>query len=276
VAKSAEGTDNGQPQAGLQLSIPLAPIAGIGTLIRDRLIRLRGPHFFEAYRATLWWLPPLLVLGVTGRGLVHETLGVALLVCSVVIAVYVIFRVFVLERLEHSQREFEPKWLAAQSEVLRSQYFEILRFTVYGRRFPRRNSGAPHRLFDLQELHSADELLRTYSAERQNGSRSWVLIDVAVGPGPEGEYEVQSVRRPLTDLELIPSRTGLESGRARFPAAQYVASPASVRRAARWPSSSTYAVLSDPMRIYVGPAPAPGRAAVGRAAPGRVAETGAP
>ena len=54
------------------------------------------------------------------------------------------------------------------------------------------------------------------------------------------------------------------AGRARFPAAQYVASPPSARRAARWPSSSTYAVLSDPIQVYVGPPPEPGSVAADR------------
>ncbi len=112
-------------------------------MIRDQLIRLRGPNFLEAYRATLWWLPALLVLALCGRGLVHRPLGVGLLIGSMLIAVYVIFRVVTLERLQHSQREFEPKWLAEQSEALQAQYFEVLRFSVYGRRLPRRTSGRP-------------------------------------------------------------------------------------------------------------------------------------
>jgi hypothetical protein len=240
----------GQQIAALQLAIPLAPLAELGTLTRDRLIGLRGPRFTEAYRVTLHWLTALVVIGVLSRSLVTEPLRVTALIATVGIALYVILRVIVLRRLERRQREFEPVWLAEQSEELRRQYFEILRFSVQRHRRPRRNT-EPHRLYDLAETDSVDDLMRRYSAERQNGSRSWVQIDVAVGPDPDGEYAVQSVRRQLTDVELVAGRTKAESGRARFPKAQYVPRPVFAKRAARSPSTTTYAVLADPIRIYV-------------------------
>jgi hypothetical protein len=246
----------GQHFAALQQAIPPAPLAGLAGLTRDRLIGLRGVRFSEAYRDTLYWLTGLVLLVVLGRSLITEPLRVTATILSVWLAVYVILRVVVLRRLERRQREFEPVWLAAQSQELRRQYFEVLRFTVQGPRIPRRN-GDPHRLYDLAEAASADELMRRYSAEQASSAPPWVLMDVAVGPDPDGEYAVQSVRRRLTDVQLVAGRTKLERGRARFPQAQYVPRPVYAKQAARYPSSSTYAVLSDPIRIYVAATPEP-------------------
>jgi hypothetical protein len=244
------GNELGQQRHALQLAIPLAPMAELGTFARDRLIGLRGPRFPDAYRVTLHWLLALVVIGVLSRSLVTEPLRVTAAIATVAIAVYVILRVVVLRWLERRQREFEPVWLSARSEELRRQYFEILRFSVQRHRVPRRTTDE-HQLYDLVESGSAVDLLRRYSAERQNGSSSWVQIDVAVGPDPDGEYAVQSVRRRLTDVELVAGRTKLESGRARFPSAQYVPRPVFAKRAAKSPSTTTYAMLPDPIRIYV-------------------------
>jgi hypothetical protein len=236
------GPGNHVPFPALQLPIPLALNRD---LLLGKLIGLNGPRFWDAYRATLPWLLALVLIGVVGRSFATQPLRVTATVLSAGLAVYVIVRVVTLRRLERRQHAFEPVWLAEQSQELRKRYFEVLRFSVYLRTHGR------HRLFDLADPTLVGDLLQQRETERRDGSNSWVTIDVAVGPAPDGEYAVQSMRRRLTEIELVAGRTPVESGRARFPQAQYVPRPVFHRRAAKLPSSSTYAVLSDRITVYV-------------------------
>jgi hypothetical protein len=239
---SAAGPVNRVPFPALQLPIPLALNRDV---VLGKLIGLNGPRFRDAYRATLPWLLALVLIGVAGRGLTTQPLRATAAVLSAGLAVYVIVRVVTLRRLERRQHEFEPVWLAERSQDLRRRYFEVLRFSVH------LHTHGRHRLFDLADPALVGDLLQQREAERRDGGASWVTIDVAVGPAPDGEYAVQSMRRRLTEIELVAGRTPVESGRARFPQAQYVPRPVFDRRSAKLPSSSTYAVLSDRITVYV-------------------------
>jgi hypothetical protein len=245
---AGSGPVGGAPGHFTALQLPI-PLALRGDRLLGRLIGLNGPRFWDAYRATLPWLVALVVTGAAGRSFAAEPLRVTAAVLSAGLGLYVIARVVTLRRLERRQHAFEPVWLAAQSQELRKQYFEVLRFTVQGRHVEHRRGR--HRLYDLAETASAGDLLRRCAAERADGTGSWVTIDVALGPAPDGQYAVQSVRRRLTEIELVTGRTPVESGRARFPQAQYVPRPVFAKRAAKLPSSSTYAVLSERITVYL-------------------------
>lgn len=139
------------------------------------------------------------------------------------------------------QREFEPRWLDAQSSVLASAWFEVVRFGVQQPPDPR--TGAVRlRTYDLACGADVARLLHRQGAERSAGPASQVRVEFAYSRGPGRHPALETVRLNLANLPIAASE-GARRGRIRFPSARYHAEPDVVGRGRERPGRTTFWVL---------------------------------
>lgn len=267
------------------LPVPLSPLRGLPTIVRRGLLGPGGPFFARAHRLTAIWA------GATGvvalLGLARAQWRGPAVVLSALLVLYLLVRLVALAVFERRQRDYEPLWLAKQSEVLRGHAFEVLRFTLQSadagpgdlragdERGTRTTGDGPaagtdggRRAYDLARPEDVRDLLRRQREEHASGGFSRATVEFAYRAGGE-VVAVAELARELSELTFLRGRAGPGHAWIRFPKAHYRGRPEGGRRPAR----RAYWVLSGTVVLGVGePAsggPAPGEPASGEAA-GRV------
>ncbi|MCK2212321.1 hypothetical protein MF672_000690 [Actinomadura sp. ATCC 31491] len=227
-----------------ELPVPLAPAGGLAEFAGRWLSGLRGPAFSRARRANAAWAAVAAALGLAGT-LLPGPWRVALVGCATTLALVLLVRAVALVAFERRQRDFEPRWLDAQSELLRRHTFEVVRFRLH--------EPDGRRTYDLDDPRDVDELLARQERERSSGgagSRAGVQFLYRAG-GTEGGIEgVAEVVRDLAELRLLPGRAGRGWAWIRFPEARYL------RRPGARPAQRVYWTLSGPAEVAVAGSPA--------------------
>lgn len=149
------------------------------------------------------------------------------------------------------QREFEPRWLDAQSNVLASTFFDVVRLGVQQPPEPR-TGAVRFRTYDLVRGSDVAELLRHQADERAAGRSSPVRVEFVYACGSARHPAIETVRLDLADLPIAGSE-GARRGRIRFPLARYHAEPRVGGRSRRLPSRTTFWVLGPAQLSAVPP-----------------------
>jgi hypothetical protein len=139
------------------------------------------------------------------------------------------------------QRQFEPRWLDAQSEVLASASFEVVRLGVQEPADPR-TGAVRFRGYDLSRGEDVAALLHRQAVERTAGRSSPVRVEFAYSRGPARHPALETVLLSLADLPIATSE-GARRGRIRFPAARYHAEPRVARGRRGLVARTTFWVL---------------------------------
>ncbi|MBB6345563.1 hypothetical protein ACWGH8_08915 [Nonomuraea muscovyensis] len=216
------------------LPVPLSPLDGVPEVVRRRLLGLGGPGFARAHRVGLAWAALTACLALLGL-LVPPPWRAPVLGCAALLGLYVLVRAVALQVFEREQRDFEPRWLAAQSEVLRGHAFEVVRFRLVAAD----DEAGARRTYDLTRPSDVRAVLRRQ--ERERWSRAGVEF-VYRGAGGEGLGEVV---RELSEVVFLPGRAGRGGPWIRFPQARYLRRPG--ERPAEW----SYWTLSGPVEVGV-------------------------
>ncbi|WP_101790460.1 hypothetical protein [Nonomuraea indica] len=216
------------------LPVPLSPLDGVPEVVRRRLLGLRGPGFDHAYRASLAWAALTAGLALLGL-LAPPPWRAPLLGCAALLGLYVLVRAVALPAFERGQRDFERRWLAAQSEVLRRHAFEVVRFRLV----EAGGEAGARRTYDLTRPADGRAVLRRQ--ERERWSRAGVEF-VYRGAGGEGLGEVV---RDLSEVVFLPGRAGRGGPWIRFPEARYLCRPG------ERPAERSYWTLSGPVEVGV-------------------------
>lgn len=156
-------------------------------------------------------------------------------------AFYLVGRLAAGRRFRARQREFEPWWLDAQSKVLASASFEVVRLGVQEPPDPR-TGAVRFRTYDLTRGGDVARLLRRQDAERSAGHTSQVRVEFAYSRGPARHPALETVRLDLADLPIAASE-GARRGRIRFPLARYHAEPRVAGEDRDRPGRTTFWVL---------------------------------
>lgn len=223
------------------LPVPLSPLRGLPKVVRRRLLGPRGPGFARAHRATVAWAAATGAVALASL-LLPPWRGPAV-ACSALLGLYLLARTFALVAFERRQRAFEPRWLAAQSEVLRSHAFEVLRFRVQG------SYGEPdaRRTYDLTRPDDVRDLLHRQDRERASGALSRATVEFAYWAGGGDTLAVAEVTRGLSELTFLQGRAAPARAWIRFPEARYLSRPGTGER----PAQRTYWALSGPVVVSV-------------------------
>ncbi len=214
------------------LPIPLPPASPGGSVLRRTVAGLREPRFADAFRAIRWDVLVIAVL-VAGRFAIVGPLRPLVDVIAAVLAFGLLVRVTALSVLQRRQRLFEQRWLAVQSDVLRTTTFEVVRFGV------RSVPGD----YDLTRPADVRDLLARQAEERSLPVR----IDFAYSP-----TEIETVHLDLGDVTFVLADWARRS-RVRFPDARYHGQPAMGRAGWRRPSRTTFWVLGPAAASVVTP-----------------------
>lgn len=220
------------------LPIPLPAASGAGSVLRWTVAGLREPRFADAFRAVRWDVLVVAVL-VAGRFAIVGPLRPLIDVITAVLALGLLVRVAVLSVLQRKQRVFERRWLAVQSDVLRTTTFEVVRFGVR----PRPQHGSTPGDYDLTRPADVRDLLARQAEERSLPVR----IDFAYSP-----TEIETVHLDLGDVTFVLADWARRS-RIRFPDARYHGQPAMGRAGWRRPSRTTFWVLGPAAASVVTP-----------------------
>ncbi|HEX4814158.1 MAG TPA: hypothetical protein VFV66_15550 [Nonomuraea sp.] len=217
-----------------ELPVPLAPADGVAEVVRRRLLGLHGPRFGRAQQASVGWATVTAALGLIGL-LLPDPWRAPVVACAVMLALYLLVRAVALVLFERWQREFEPRWLNAQSEVLRRHAFEVIRFRVH--------ESDGHRTYDLTRPGDVDDLLVRQRRERSSGQASRAGVEFVYREG--GGESLAEVVRDLPELHFLPGRAGRSWAWIRFPEASYL------RRPGERPAQRIYWALSGPAEVAV-------------------------
>lgn len=224
------------------LVIPARPEANLAKVIRS--------VFASGDTRTRDALITLAVLVAMGNAVVSG-LRIWLELAAGAVALFLTMRLAARHRFSKRQREFEPYWLDAQSAILRSAAFEVVRFGV--QESPDPASGAiGFRTYDLARGSDVARLLQRQAAERDAGRSSNVRVDFAYSRGPARHPALETVQLSLVDLPITVS-AGARRGRIRFPAARYHAEPRVAATRRELPSRTTFWVLGPAVLSAVQP-----------------------
>ena len=224
---------------------------GWGRLLRTYLLGLRGPRFTVAFRVTLATALAGFAVGLISL-LAPWPWRAALLCLSGLIGLYSIARAVGLVAAQRRQHVFEPAWLAAQSDVLRTHAFEILRFTVQD--LTAEGQGM-RRVYNLSDPADVSALLRRQALDRSGGRLSQATAEFSY-LAPAGTPTIAQAHRELPRIDFIEAGAGPGRAWIRFPEARYLGRPARGSRPARRTSWK----LTGPVLILLG-APSYGDAA---------------
>jgi hypothetical protein len=229
-----------------ELPIPLQPLTGVGVAFRRFIIGLREPSFAHAYRLTIGWGIVTLVMGAAGQVALTPVLRPAAIVLVAGLTIYLIVRIVSLAIFERRQHGFERRWLDAQSKMLRTATFEVLRCTVNPSCDARRSHEfAPGRVYDLTRPNDTHELLRRQIAEPSAHMR----VEFAYR-GSTDAMAVEQIGRVLRDIEFLPVQGLSKRARAGFAEARYDSLPPVSRGDRGRPGRTTYWLLG-PLRLTV-------------------------
>lgn len=172
--------------------------------------------------------------------------------CAIgVTAFYLVTRLAASGWFRARQREFEPRWLDAQSKVLASTFFEVVRLGVQEPPEPR-TGAVRFRTYDLARGGDVADLLRRQAADRDAARTSQVRVEFAYSRGPARHRALETVRLDLADLPIVGSE-GARRGRIRFPLARYHAQPRVAGRNRELASRTTFWVLGSGVLSAVPP-----------------------
>jgi hypothetical protein len=204
------------------LPIPLSPLHQFPLLLRRYLLWLHFPDFASAYHVTLATAMAAAAVAA-GSLLLPSRWQAAVVNCSALIGLYAIARALALAIFERRQREFERDWMAAQSEVLRTHEFEVLRFTV--QTFTNDGQGT-RRTYDLTRPAEVRDLLQRQVSEQasRRSSRATVEFTYLID---DGTLAVAEVHRELRELTFLNGWAGPRRAWIQFPEARYLADPGS-------------------------------------------------
>jgi hypothetical protein len=224
------------------LPVPLSPLHGLPALLRRCVLGLGRAGFARAYLVSTGWALATGSVALAGL-LLPGRLRAPAVGCAALLGACLLARTFALMVFERRQHAFEPRWLEAQSEVLRGHEFDVLRFTVQD---PDADAGMP-RLYDLTRPGDVRELLHRQDDERASGAFSRATVEFAYWVGGGDRLAVGDVRRELTELTFRTRRSEPDRALIRFPEARYSGRPDSGRR----PAKRTYWTLSGPVLLTV-------------------------
>lgn len=239
------------------LQVPLCPPGSRPAAVaRALLVRLRTPRFAEAQRATRRGFALILVLWAAAQFAVEPGTRPYLRWTAAALTLWLLARVFALGRTEKRQRQYEQRWLAGQTAVLRDTWFEVVRCTVRHRRGLGRDRGQDRwdeAGYDLANSDDVRELLARRASERKSGRSSKVTVEFRFAL-PGRQYEALAVANAdLTDIELVVTTRQLPAGKVRFPTAAYHAETPPGRQGGYWPSRTTFWVLGPPLLFTASP-----------------------
>ncbi len=223
------------------LPVPLSPLRGLPEVVRRRLLRLGRPGFARAHLVSAVWA--VITAAVALASLLLPSWRRPAVVCALLLGLGLLVRTFGLAVFERRQHAFEPRWLAAQSEVLRGHYFEVLRFTVHD---PDGTGGTP-RTYDLTRPGDVRGLLRRQHREQASGAFSRATVEFAYRAERDA-LAVADVHRELTELTFRQGQGGPGRAWVRFPEARYLGRPGTGKHPAQW----SYWALSGPVLLAVG------------------------
>lgn len=230
------------------LPIPLPPLAASALAFRRLVIGLREPAFGRAHRVTWWWAVAGLCLMIAAGTVVEAKFAPYVTAAVVVICGYVVVRVVSLAVFRRQQGPFEARWLAAQSEALRAEAFDVVRFTLRPDRARAPSGGAGHEVLDLADPRDVGRLVRQQVADQAGEGSSRADIEFTYWPGLGERAVVEMVRRELKDIAVHPVE-GTTRVRVRFPEARYGSRPAGPPDGDRVSIPTTYWFLSGPVRL---------------------------
>lgn len=232
-----------QEFVGPDVFIPLVPLPGPVDVGRRILTGLRRPDFARARRVSVGWVMATVFTLVFSQTTFATGLAPVVMALALVMAGYTVLRVALLVFVERRQRVFEASWLDGQSRILRSHPFDVVRFRI---RASSDQSSTVCRIFDLTSADDMDQLLRQQAVERQGYSQghadSRAQIEFTYWASGIGSPVLESVRRPLREIEFQPIRNAARRARVQFPAAIYGSRP----------DRLTYWFLAGPVQVTSG------------------------
>ncbi|WP_037306133.1 hypothetical protein [Amycolatopsis orientalis] len=217
------------------LRVPLLATARI----EATLARLSEPRFADAHRRTLRALAGAAAL-TAAQFAVVPSLRPWLLGAAALLLLDLVCRLLALNSLRRRQRAFEPRWLEAQSAVLRTASFEVVRFEV-STPFERRPRGRAQS-YDLTRPAEVEMLIERQRDDRARGRSSQVKLEFSYLLGPARRAAIEVVHLDLDDVTIVRAE-GARRARVRFPEARYHAQPSLHRTGWRQPSETTFWVL---------------------------------
>lgn len=224
------------------LAIPLRPESGTVTVIRSAFAGVEGRT-----RRVLAFLAVLAVARFAVVSSLHLWLD-----CTIgVTAFYLVARLVAGWWFRRRQREFESQWLDAQSKILASTFFEVVRLGVQEPPEPR-TGAVRFRIYDLVRGGDVADLLRRQAADRDAGRTSKVRVEFAYSRRTARHPALETVHLDLADLPIVGSE-GARQGRIRFPQARYHAQPRVTVRNRELPSRTTFWVLGSGLLSAIPP-----------------------